>query len=256
MVVGISYFLQRQFIYYPKRGSTSPKQWNLPQVKLIQLRTSDGLRLNAWYHPNRNKSMPTIVYFHGNYGYFAQRANRIEPYIKAGYGLLLLSYRGYGGSEGSPTEQGLYRDGRAAIDFLKSKNIKPECMVLYGVSIGTGVAVQMAIEYPVGALILQSSFTSLVDLGNKHYFILPMSVIIKDRFNSLSKIDKVFEPKLFIHGKKDSVIPFSLGRQLFDKARSPKRLLVYPLSGHNDLPGLSTDVIHFLQQYRVCQGWQ
>ncbi len=251
-LMGILYLMQRQFIYYPKSGEISPEHYGLPSVELIKLKTSDGIHLSAWYSPAREKSMPTIVYFHGNYGHMGYRASIIEPYIHAGYGVLLLSYRGYSGSTGKPSEKGLYNDGRAAINYLISQGINAQCLALYGVSLGSGVAVQMATEYDVGALILQSSFTSLVDVGKKHYFFFPVSLILKDRYESDKKIAMIKAPKLFIHGAQDNIIPLSFGRRLYDLASQPKEMLVYPKAGHNFLPDSSAAVIKFLDKYNIC----
>ena len=250
--LGFLYLTQRQYIYLPEPGNIQPTTWGVPEARLIKLKTSDGLSLNAWYHPSVNHKMPTILYLHGNYGHFGHRAARIKPYIKAGYGVLLLGYRGYSGSEGQPSEKGLYVDARTAIGFLKAQHVPMRCVVLFGESLGTGVAVQMAAEFHVGAVVLQSAYTSMVDVGKKHYPFLPVHWFLKDRYESIQKIQQLHAPLLMLHGKRDEIIPLALGRQLYDKALQPKTIHVYFRAGHNDLPDVSPAVIRFLQQHHIC----
>lgn len=257
--IGIYLFLllfiyvdQRNFIYLPRSGDVRPERWGLSQVKWVHIKTQDGLTLNAWFSPPKSAKTPTILYLHGNAAHIGYRVDRVRSYVQAGYGLLLLSYRGYGGSEGSPTELGLYQDARASIDFLKSKGIHTQCLVLFGESLGAGVAVQMGTEFDVGAIILQSSYSSLVDLGKKHYPIFPVSLLLKDRFESIHKIQKIQTPLLFLHGQQDDIVPISYGRKLYLAANPPKEMKIYAGAGHNTMPDVSSDVVAFLKKYAVC----
>jgi len=252
LFMGILYLIQRQYIYFPQTGDIRPAKWGLPEVKLIQLKTTDGLLLNAWYHPAKDHKMPTILYLQGNYGHIGHRAVTVDAYIKAGYGMLLLGYRGYSGNKGQPSEKGLYLDARAAISFLKSQGVYMHCIVLFGESLGTGVAVQMATEFHVGAVILESAYTSMVDVGKKHYPFLPVRWLLKDRFESIRKIHKIQAPLFIIHGENDNIIPVGLGERLYEKASQPKAMKIYPGAGHNDLPDVSPNVIQFLKKHQIC----
>ncbi|MCP4473807.1 MAG: alpha/beta hydrolase [Gammaproteobacteria bacterium] len=246
VVIGFFYFMQRRFLYFPQSGNLEPAKWGMTHVKLIQLKTADKLLLGAWYHPARERQFPTIVYFHGNAGHIGYWGTAINPYIRAGYGLLLLEYRGYGTNPGSPTEKGLYLDARAAMDFLKSEGVAPRHIVLFGESLGTGIALQMASEFAVGAVILQSPYTSIVDVARIHYPFLPVHWLLKDRYDSMNKIETLKAPLFIIHGEQDEIIPVKLAQQLYAAAPQPKTLKIYPNAGHNTLPDLSADVIQFL----------
>ena len=176
----------------------------------------------------------------------------MEDYGKKGYGIMLLSYRGYGDNPGHPSESGLYHDARAGIHFLKAHDVRSSCIVLFGESLGSGVAVQMASEFHVGAVILQSPYTTLVDVAKKHYPYLPVQWLLKERFQSIKKIHKIETPLFIIHGAQDKVIPVHLGERLYHKAMQPKDMKIYKEAGHNTLPDVSPAVIQFLKQHRVC----
>jgi uncharacterized protein len=252
VVMVVYYFIQRDYIYLPHSGDMNPKVYNLPSVKLIKLKTSDGLSLSAWYHPAKNTHMPTMLYLQGNTGHLAHRAFRIRPFIKAGYGILLLGYRGYGGNEGEPTEKGLYIDARTAMFYLMAEHIPMHCIVIYGESLGSGIAVQMATEFKVGAIILQSPYTSLMDVARNFYPILPTDLLLRDRYESIKKIQKIQTPLFILHGEKDKIIPVNLGQALYSKALEPKEIKLYEKRGHTNLPDVSGAVIQFLKKHQIC----
>lgn len=227
------YFLQRSFIYFPTAEIPNRQNLHAENIQQIKLHTKDNLLLNSWYktaEPNK----PTILYFHGNAGNIGGRIFLARQFINAGFGVLLLEYRGYGGNEGQPTEQGLYQDGRAAIDFLQQQKITTKQLVLYGESLGTGVATQLATEFSVCAVILQSPYTSLKALARYHYFWLPV-IKMRDKFDSLARINKIKAPLLMLHGTKDLVVPYAEGVKLFNYANEPKQWVDLPNKGHNNL---------------------
>ena len=172
--------------------------------------------------------------------------------MRLGYGVLLAEYRGYGGNPGGPSEQGFYADGRAYIDWLKREK-KPEKIVIYGESIGSGTAVQMATEYDVSGLVLETPFTSLVDIAAAQYFFVPVRYLLQDRFDNIGKITKVKAPKLVLHGLKDGTIPYASGRSLFDAAPEPKNFVDFPDGGHNNLYDFAAAdyVIEFLNRIQT-----
>jgi len=251
--VAAMYVLQRSIMYFPARSLPTPTQAGVPDMGVVTLRTDDGLDLKAWFKVpdgSGDKAQPTIVYFHGNGGGIAIRGARVRPYLDRGFGVLLVEYRGYSENPGSPNEEGLYADGRAALAFVQSQGILLDQIVLLGESLGSGVAVQLATEFDVGAVVLEAPFTSTVDVAAGAYWFLPVRLLMKDRFDSISKIGRVRAPLFMMHGERDRVVPTRLGRRLFAAANDPKEALYLPQAGHNDLPahGGTQAVIDFLER--------
>ncbi|MEE8279172.1 MAG: alpha/beta hydrolase, partial [Alphaproteobacteria bacterium] len=227
-LVGGLFLVQRQLMYFPDTRTPEPARAGVPEMREVALTTEDGLRLMAWYRPAQTPDGPVIVFFHGNAGNIGNRGAKIRPFIVAGFGVMLLSYRGYGGNPGSPTEEGLNRDGRAALEFLSNNGVPSRRAVLYGESLGSGVAVEMATERPVGGVVLEAPFTSVADVAASQFFFVPARYLVRDRFDSLSKIDAIGAPLLILHGERDRTIPVRYGRRLFAAARQPKKSLFYP----------------------------
>ncbi len=248
LVVGL-FLVQRQLMYFPDSRTPEPARAGVPEMREVTLTTEDGLRLMAWYRPAQTPDGPVIVFFHGNAGNIGDRGAKIRPFIDAGFGVMLVSSRGYGGNPGSPTEEGLNRDGRAAMEFLSNNGVPSRGVVLYGESLGSGVAVEMATERPVGGVVLEAPFTSVADVAASQFFFVPARYLVRDRFDSLSKIDAIGAPLLILHGERDRVISVRYGRRLFAAARQPKTSLFYPGGGHNDLYnfGAGADVVAFVR---------
>jgi fermentation-respiration switch protein FrsA (DUF1100 family) len=247
------YLNQRSFIYFPSKSASTPIKAGVPEMQVVSLTTKDGLALEAWYRPSLDSQTPTIVYFHGNAGHIGHRGPIVLPFLAKGYGVLLVTYRGYSGNPGYPSEKGFYQDARAAIQFLQEQNVPLHCVVLYGESIGTGVAVQMAAEYPIGALILQSPFTSLTDIAKLHYPFLPVNWLMKDQFNSLKKAKLIHAPSLVLYGQKDVLIPPSISLQLFEALDTIKEIQAIPQNDHNS-PFNPHLTINFIQKHVSCHA--
>ncbi|MBT7957239.1 MAG: alpha/beta hydrolase [Rhodospirillaceae bacterium] len=215
----------------------------------VKVETDDGLRLTAWYRPPANEDTLTLLYLHGNAGHIGYRADKVKPYLEAGYGMLLLSYRGYGTNPGYPTEDHLYLDSRAALKFLADQHIPIFKTVIYGESLGTGVAVEVAQNLGIAGLVLEAPFSSMVDAAALHFKLFPTSLLVRDKYDSLSKINNIKAPILIIHGKNDRTIPYSLGRKLYDMAPQPKEFFGIPNAGHNDLydHGVAAKIIEYLE---------
>lgn len=220
-------------LYFPS-GIATPAGAAEAGMRVVEYPTDDGLIITGWYRKPQG-DLSTLVYFHGNAGHHGQRAELVEPYLDAGYGVLLAGYRGYGGNPGRPDEEGLYTDARAAIAWLTGSGTPEERIVLFGESLGTGVAVQMAIEHEIAGLILQSPFTSTVDVGREIAPFMPVSVMVTHRFDSLSKIDRISVPLLVIHGEADQIVPIQFGRRLYEAAPEPKTAHFIPEAAHNNL---------------------
>jgi len=235
MVVGFVYLAQRHIQYYPSTSSPqAPASYGLPEMQALRLQTADGLNNLAWFAPPKEFQTKVIVYFHGNAGDISDRALKIRPYLDQGYGVMQVEYRGFGGNEGSISEAGFYQDARAAIDWLLNK-YPVENLIIYGESIGTGTAVQMATEYKASELILEAPFSSASELGQILYPWLPVKYLIKDRFESIKKIQSINMPLLIVHGTHDEVIPVALAEKLFAAASEPKLMHKIAWAQHNDL---------------------
>ncbi len=234
IVAGL-YFLQRQIMYVPNTAKLpSPSK---SYIEEIYLKTSDNLSLKSWYIAPNTDLDKVIVFFHGNAGNIENRLFKAEFFKKYGTGTLLVEYRGYGGNAGSPSEEGFYKDGRAAIEFLLNKKKIPlNRIILYGESIGSGTAVQMATEFSVSGLILEGAFTSAANIAKATYPIVPVNLLLKDRYDNDKKISKINDmPILLLHGKKDNVIPYFHSEILFELAKEPKKILLIDNGGHSDL---------------------
>jgi uncharacterized protein len=233
-LLGGLYLFQRHLLYFPDR--TRPALGELAPLgfREVTVTTADGLSLLSWYLPPR-EGRPVIAYFHGNGGHIGYRAGRLPRFVREAYGVLILEYRGYGGNPGTPTEAGLYADGAAALDFLQRDGIRPSRLALYGESLGSGVAVYLAAQREIGALILEAPFTSVAEVAQYHYSFVPAALLLQDRFDSMSRIGNVKAPILILHGDRDRVVPVRFGRALFDAAPEPKQFWFSPQAGHEDL---------------------
>lgn len=229
-LIGLLYLLQRNLMYFPYRERIEPAAAGLPQAAEEILETADGEKVIAWHIPAQ-AGKPVIVYFHGNGGSIAGRAGRFAVLTDGGNGLVALSYRGYGGSSGRPSETGLMADAMAAYRFAIAK-YSADRIVLWGESLGTGVAVALAAEHPAAKLVLEAPFTSAADIAASVYPIVPVRMLMKDQFRSDEKIGKVKAPVLVLHGARDNVVPIRFGERLYEKIVSPKRFVRFPDGGH------------------------
>jgi fermentation-respiration switch protein FrsA (DUF1100 family) len=225
---------QRSSLYYPNHTYVSPHDaYASRSFREISVRTEDGLNLIDWYAPATTRPF-TFVFFHGNGDSLSTASEVADPYLAAGYGFLVVEYRGYSGLPGKPTESGLYADGRAAIKGLMAQGVKSENMILFGHSLGTGVATQMAEEFHVGGLMLLAPYLSIPKLAQHNYPIYPVEYVVLDRFENAGKIGKIHVPLLIVNGANDQLIPPSQGKLLYAMANEPKEFHSLPGRGHND----------------------
>ncbi len=212
---------ENRFVYVPTRTLTkTPADYNLPFERL-ELTTADNTRIMAWALPQENENAPWLVYFHGNGENVSSYLSFTSQIYAMGVNVLMPEYRGYGESGGQPSEAGLYEDADASYHYLIDKGVAPENIILYGFSLGSGVATDLASRQEVGGLILEAAFTSLLDAARAIYRFVPNG-IMSNRFDSLEKISDVDAPTLFLHSRGDFTIPFSQGRTLFEAANEPK----------------------------------
>jgi uncharacterized protein len=232
-LLALMYVFQRALMYFPDTARVLPAQAGLPQAEEVTLTSSDGEKLIAWYVPPRD-SKPVVIYFQGNAEGLKARVGRFTWLTAGGTGLLALCYRGFGGSTGKPTEQGLILDARAAYDFVRTRYAAKR-IVPFGESLGTGVAVALASEHEIGALILDAPYSSTADVGAAHYWFAPVRWLMKDTFHSDERIGRVAAPILMMHGEQDHIIPIGFAEKLFVLAREPKRMVRFPQGGHVNL---------------------
>jgi len=249
LLLALMFLFQRRLMYHRGRRRPDRAEAGAEDMAEVRLATADNLSLLAWYKeaaPGR----PTVVLFHGNAGNIGHRAGKLRPLLDAGHGLLLVEWRGFGGNRGRPYELGLFTDGRAALDFLATRNVPRPLTVLYGESLGTGVAVRMAGDTRMGGLILEAPFTSTVDVAARLYWYLPVRHLLLDRYESHKRIASVGCPLLVLHGERDRVVPIGLGRALFARAREPKEAWWCKEAGHLDLydHGAADVVLRFLDR--------
>ena len=247
---------ERQLIYFPSAELPTAAQVGLPGAESVALATDDGLALGGWFVAAALPSMGvTALVFNGNGSNRSTRAPLAARLAARGISTLLFDYRGYGGNPGSPSEEGLALDARAARGYLASRpDVDQDRVVYYGESLGSGVAVALALEQPPFALVLRSPFTSLVDLGRYHYPLLPVASMLRDRFLSIDRIGSVQSPVLVIAGDCDTIVPLSQSERLYDAAPFPKQLLVLEGLDHNDYELLAgarvmTAVVEFIRGF-------
>jgi len=227
---------EEKFIFFPSKfpdGIYENARY-IPNIQECWIRTEDGIKLHAWFAAV-DTPLATLVISHGNAGNISHRSELMRRLLRTGFNVLMYDYRGYGKSEGSPDEQGVYKDGRAAFDYaLTLRGVDPKRIVLWGTSLGGAVAIEVATQRPAAALILESTFSSAKDLARAIYPFLPIRFFLRSQFNSIDKIQNITIPVLSMHGNRDKVIPFGLGRKLFNAAKDPKEFYEIKGADHND----------------------
>lgn len=241
-LVGALYAGQRSLLYPRGTQRTTAAEAGLPGFADLTLDTADGERIVAWWKPPE-AGRAAVLYFHGNGGSLLNRRDRARLLAADGRGLLLVSYRGYSGSTGSPTEAGLRADARAAYHWL-AERVSPKLVVLYGESLGSSVAVHLAAERPVGGVILDAPFTSVADVARLHYWYAPIDLLLRDQHRSADVIGAMGAPLLVLHGDRDGIVPIALGERLFAAAPEPKRFVRLPGGDHvSNLEGGGLDAV-------------
>ena len=216
-----TYLFQRNLLYHPGENNYFGDQLTVP-IEKVKIKTQDNIELMAWYHSKNLKDYKTILFLHGNAGSLENRIHKINHFEDMNVNFLLVSWRGFSGNEGKPTEKGLYQDAKSAVAWLKSKGISENDIIIYGESLGTGVATEIAQNKNFGGIILESPFTSMIDAGKDKYPFLPVRLLLKDKYESDKKINNIKSPILIMHGKVDNIVPFHMGRKMYELANEPK----------------------------------
>lgn len=249
LLVGALFAFQRNLMYHPNQTIATPQSFGVPEMTAERLQTPDGYPLHSWWKPPAASDGPVLLYLHGNAGHLGDRAEKLRPYLDAGYGVLLVTYRYNAGAGGAPSEAGLIEDGRTALGFLRGKGIGDDRVVLYGESLGTGIAVNLATESRHKAVILEAPYSSIADVAASIYWYVPVRYLIKDRFDSTAVISRIKAPLLIVHGKQDRVIPARFAERLFEAAVEPKRLVLVEGAHHTNLydHGMGKMVLDFVE---------
>jgi len=229
---GYLYYLQDSLIYHPLRElEATPGNIGL-DYRAVALKTSDGLKISGWYI-TASQRRGVVLFFHGNGGNISHRLESIRIFNNIHMDVLIIDYRGYGQSEGSPSKEGTYKDAEAAWDYLvQTMHVSPDRIIIFGRSLGSAVAAEMALRHQAAGLILESGFTSIKDIGKELFPYLPVSLIVRHKYDTISKVDRIEIPKLIVHSPQDDIIPYTHGIALYHRAAAPKAFL--KISGGHD----------------------
>ena len=215
------YFYQRNLMYHPNENNYFDDQLSV-YIEKVKINTSDNIELLGWYHEKDLKKHKTIIFFHGNAGSLENRVHKLNHFREMDVNFLIIAWRGFSGNKGKPSEKGLYEDGKSAISWLLDKDVQEKDIVIYGESLGTGVATHLSQNKNFGGLILETPFTSMIDAAKTFYPYIPVGLLLKDKFDNKSKIKNVSIPVLIMHGEVDQIVPFFMGKKMYEIANEPK----------------------------------
>ena len=217
----ILYNSQRSLLYHPTENNYSGDKLTV-SIDKIKIKNEDNIELLAWYHEKDIENYKTILFLHGNAGSLENRIHKINHFKEMEINFLIISWRGFSGNDGKPTEEGLYKDARGAVKWLLNKGVKKENIVIYGESLGTGVATEISQNENFAGIILESPFTSMVAAGKSKYPIFPIGLLLNDKYESDKKIKNIKSPILVMHGEADTIVPFWMGKKIYELANDPK----------------------------------
>ena len=218
------FFFKRNLLYHPSVDNYLESQIasEPTEIEKVNITTKDKIDLVGWFYNKNLDKFKTILFFHGNAGSLENRTYKLNHFKNLNVNFLIIAWRGFSGNEGKPNEKGLYEDAASAIKWLKIKGINEQNIILYGESLGTGVAVEIAQNKNYAGVILESPFTSMVNVGKKHYPFFPVRFLLKDKFESYKKITNILAPVLIMHGKVDKIVPYDMGKEMYELANEPK----------------------------------
>ena len=234
-MLALLWLFQRRMIYFPLVQDVPPVATTLAGAEDVTFETTDGLRLRGWFASTGMEPRATVLVFNGNAGDRSYRAPFASAVTRVGLSVMLFDYRGYGGNPGAPSEKGLVADARAARQYIASRaEVDQGRLVYFGESLGSAVAIALAVEQPPAALVLRSPFTSLADMGRLHYPFLPTGFLLRDRFDAIDQMPHLNCPVLVIAGDRDRIVPPEHSRRLFEAAQGSKRFVLIRGADHND----------------------
>ena len=221
LVLVFLYFYQRNLLYHPNENNYSGDKISV-DIEKVKIQTADNIELLGWYHEKNLKDYKTLVYFHGNAGSLENRIHKLNHFQDMNINFLIIAWRGFNGNKGKPSERGLYVDGKSAIDWLIKKGVDEKNLILYGESLGTGVATHLAQNKNYAGVILETPFTSMIDAAKNFYPYIPINLLLKDKFENFKKVKNINIPILVMHGEVDQIVPFSMGKKIYEIANNPK----------------------------------
>ena len=221
LIISFVYFYQRSLLYHPSENNYLIEKINF-NYKEIFIETDENIKLKSWFIEKDLEKFKTILLFHGNAGNLFNRVYKLNELSKLDLNILIISWRGFSGNKGKPTEKNLYHDAEVAVKWLNNRGINNKNIILYGESLGTGVATELGQRNVFGGIILESPFTSIAKAAKIYYPYLPINLVLKDRYDSIEKIQSITTPILIMHGKKDNIVPHKMGLDIFKKANQPK----------------------------------
>jgi len=216
-----TYIFQRDLLYKPTENNYYGDKI-LVSIQKIKIKTTDNIELISWYHKKNTSEYKTILFLHGNAGSLENRIHKINHFKDMNINFLIIAWRGFSGNKGQPSEQGLYNDANSAVEWLKSNGVLEQNIIIYGESLGTGIATEISQNRNFAGIILESPFTSMIAAGKDKYPYLPIKILLKDKYESDKKIKNIKSPILVMHGKADSIVPFSMGKKIYELANQPK----------------------------------
>ena len=215
------FVFQRNLMYHPDENNYFGDKLEV-EIEKVNIKTSDNINLVGWFHNKSLDNYKTILYFHGNAGKLENRIYKLNHFKDLDVNFLIIAWRGFSGNEGKPTENNLYIDGNSAIDWLKKKGVVEKDIIIYGESLGTGIATEIAQNKNFAGLILETPFTSMVEAAKNFYPYIPVGLLLKDKYKNKEKIKNIKVPVLVMHGEADQIVPFWMGKKIFDLANNPK----------------------------------
>ena len=221
LILVFVFFYQRNLLYHPFENNYSSDQINFSYEEIF-IPASNGNNLKGWFHKKDLNNKKTLVFFHGNAGDLRNRIYKLNLMKDFDINFLIVAYRGFSGNKGKPSEKGLYEDARSTLNWLTKQKIKEKQIIIYGESLGTGVSIEVAQNRKFAGIILESPFTSIVEAGKFYYPYLPVSLLLEDRYETIKKLKNIDCPILVMHGKKDKIVPFKMGKKVFENAKEPK----------------------------------
>jgi len=224
LLLTVVFFFQRNLLYHPSVDNYLKDQVvrEPAEIEKVKITTTDKIDLVGWFYNQDLEKFKTILFFHGNAGSLENRTYKLNHFKDLNVNFLIIAWRGFNGNKGKPNEIGLYEDAARAIRWRTKKGIEEKNIILYGESLGTGVAVEIAQNKNYAGVILESPFTSMVNMGKKYYPFFPVSLLLKDKFESYKKINNIFVPVLIMHGKVDKIVPYDMGKKMYELANEPK----------------------------------
>ena len=221
MVLILLFIFQRNLMYHPEENNYFGDRLEV-DIEKVYINTSDDLSLLGWFHKKDLKKFKTIVYFHGNAGKLENRIHKLNHFKDMNVNFLIIAWRGFSGNEGKPSEKGLYVDGGSTITWLKNLGLNEEDIILYGESLGTGIATHLAQKNNYAGLVLETPFTSMVEAAKNFYPYIPVGLLLRDKYKNDQKIKNINIPVLVMHGEADQIVPFWMGKKIYELANQPK----------------------------------